>query len=250
MKLKAEYQNIHVTLGGTEILKGLSVQVPEGMVTGIAGPNGCGKSTLVKTTFGICPYRQGEILVDGVPVRRMGRKKLAREVGYVGQDSESVFDFSVYEVVEMAVPPQWDRQKRKEAVESALRELGLLPLAGRGIQTLSGGERKMVFLARALAQDVDFIILDEPTNHLDIRRQLFLLDYLKRSGKTILIVLHDLRLASHYCDFLYLVKEGKAVCRGTPMEALTEEHVMEVFGVAGRAVERPEEGRDFLLHMP
>ena len=97
--MKAEYRNIHAALGGREILKGISLQVPEGGMTGIIGPNGCGKSTFVKTTFGICPYQQGEILVDGIPVKQLGRKKLAARVGYVGQDAGTVFNFSVYEVV-------------------------------------------------------------------------------------------------------------------------------------------------------
>ena len=105
----------------------------------------------------------------------------------------------------------------------------------------------MVFLARAVAQGVDTIILDEPTNHLDIRHQLFLLNYLKQSCKTILIVIHDLRLASYYCDILYLMEEGRVLSHGIPQEVLTRAHVKKVFGISGYMVEREDGEADFAI---
>lgn len=248
--MKLVYENIRVRLGGREILKGLTLSAEKGKITGITGPNGCGKSTLVRTTLGIQPVESGRILLEGRDVLKIPPAELAGEIGYVAQDIPCAFDFSVEEVISMGI---WAGRKRKTgqktegAVEAALKELGILHLKDRSILSLSGGERKLVFLARAAAQGPDLWILDEPTNHLDIRHQLFLMEYLKRSGRTVLAVLHDLRLAAHYCDRLYVLHEGNVAACGTPEEALSEEHVRRVFGICGEAVRRGESGLDFSL---
>jgi iron complex transport system ATP-binding protein len=131
----------------------------------------------------------------------------------------------------------------------SLEQLEITHLKDRNIQSLSGGERKMVFIARAFAQGVDTIILDEPTNHLDIKHQLFILDILRKSKKTILIVLHDLRLAAHYCDTLYLMEKGNVVCSGRPSEVLQKDRVHQVFGVEGFVSEKEDGTLDFQLQM-
>lgn len=246
--MRVSYEDIRVRLGGKEILKGVSLEAREGLMTGIIGPNGCGKSTLIKTTFGICTPISGRVTAGGESVEKLGPRKLASMIGYVGQDVNSVFDFSVADVVAMALYARTDRTlSGSEVVEQALSELKIAHLRDRSILSLSGGERKLVFLARAVAQGADTLILDEPTNHLDIRHQLFLMDYLKKSGKTVLIVLHDLRLAAHYCDYVYLLSKGKLVTEGTPMEALSGEHVGEVFGIRGHACLNEAGQPDFAL---
>ena len=178
----------------------------------------------------------------------MTRKELSEKLGYVGQETACVFDFTVEDIIGMAL---YNRKKEKtsskEIIRHAMEELKITDFSGRNIQTLSGGERKMVFLARAVAQGVDTIILDEPTNHLDICHQLFLLNYLKQSGKTILIVIHDLRLASYYCDTLYLMEEGRVLSHGTPQKVLTRDHVEKVFGISGYMVEREDGEADFAI---
>ncbi len=249
--MKLAYRDIHAALGGSEILHGVDLSAPQGKITGIIGPNGSGKSTLVKTTFRIVPLRQGDILLDGRSVRELSPRQLAARVGYVSQESAAVFDFTVREVVEMAMPPRRAAglPTGRQAVDAALEALGIARLAGRSILSLSGGERKMVFLARAVAQGVDTILLDEPTNHLDISHQLFIMDYLKASGKTVLIVLHDLRLAAHYCDDLCLLERGRVVAAGAPEEVLRAETVERVFHVQGRFVRQADGSPDFLLQM-
>lgn len=247
MKILA-YENIYVRLGGKQILKGASLDVSEGTVTGIIGPNGCGKSTLIKTTFGICQRSAGAIIVKGKNSREYTPRQLAAEIGYVGQDAACAFDFTVREIAAMGMYSRKDKSAPAAAVvESVLNELGISNLADRGIQSLSGGERKMAFIARATVQGADVLILDEPTNHLDIKHQLFLLDYLKESGKTVLIVLHDLRLAAHYCDFVYLMHDGAVYVCGKPIEALSEENVRTVFGINGRAYVTASGQTDFSL---
>ena len=120
-------------------------------------------------------------------------------------------------------------------------------LSERGYLSLSGGEKQRVILARAIAQNTETMILDEPTNHLDIKHQLFLLDYLKNSGKTVLTVLHDLRLAAHYCDRIYLLLDGNIVAEGKPVDVLTTENIQRVFGINGKAIVMPDGQTDFQM---
>ena len=242
------YENVRVRLGGREVLKGVSLETAPGLITGIVGPNGCGKSTLLKTTFGLCRREGGRVLADGRPVEEMGGRALAARVGYVSQEAACVFDFSVSQVVEMALYARRDRGlSRREVVDGALAELGISHLGERSMLSLSGGERKLVFLARAVAQGAETVLLDEPTNHLDIRHQLFLMDYLRHSGRTVLIVLHDLRLAAHYCHRLCLLSQGEVVIQGDPEAVLTRAVVRQVFGVEGCACQTPAGQEDFRL---
>lgn len=240
------YENIQVRLGGKEILTGVSLHTQEGKIVGIIGANGCGKSTLIKTTFDLVPRHGGGIRIDERPVEAYTPRELAAKIGYVGQDSACAFDFSVEDVVRMGLYARKDKQQGKQAVIDAMEELGITRFASRSIQRLSGGERKMVFIARAVAQGADMFLLDEPTNHLDIRHQLFVMDYLKRSGKTTLMVIHDLRLAAHYCDYLYMISDGVVYAEGTPLAVLTRENVRHVFGIDGHA-EDAEGSLDFCL---
>ena len=243
-----EFRDVHVQYGKREILHGVNLAVENGGITGIIGPNGCGKSTLVKSVFGIAPMSAGEVWIDGRSAASMSRREVASVLGYVGQDTNCIFDFFVEDVIGMALYNQKRRRgSSREIIRAAMAELGISRFEGRSIQTLSGGERKLVFLARALAQGVDTIILDEPTNHLDIRNQLFLLDYLRGSGKTILIVLHDLRLAAHYCDRLALMKDGCVIAAGEPQSVLSEAHIHAAFGIRGGIQSLEGAGRDFRI---
>lgn len=244
--MSVSFQNISVRLGKRQILDGACLETTPGQITGIVGPNGSGKSTLIKTLFGIVPKQSGDIFLNGVPLSSLTRKQIASQVGYVGQDAACVFDFSVSEVVEMALYHHAGNGRR--AVEQALSELNITHLAQSSILTLSGGERKMVFLARAVAQGADTLILDEPTNHLDIHHQLFILDYLKKSRKTVLIVLHDLNIAAMYCDHIYAMKDGKIVNHGAPKELLTPAFIREVYKVESKIMTDEDGALHILFH--
>jgi iron complex transport system ATP-binding protein len=249
--MSLNFYQVEATLGRVQILKGVSLSAIDGRLTGIVGPNGSGKTTLIKVLFSLAGLDRGMITVNDVDVKRMSRKQLARCVGYVGQEINCPFDFTVKEVTAMGCFPKERTGRTRRSIENSVAEalavLQMSEFAERSILTLSGGEKKMAFLARAVAQGVGTIVLDEPTNHLDIRHQLFILDYLKNSGKTILLVIHDLTLAARYCDVLYLMHGGHIAAHGSPEQVLTRENVRDVFGVNGLVQQSARGRRDFLL---
>lgn len=236
--MELSFEGIHVTLGKTEILKDVSLTAPDGKITGIVGPNGSGKSTLMKTLFGIVKYQQGQILLDGKPIKSYPRDYLAQHVGYIAQETSCPFDFTVREMVAMGLYPHDKRYRstsKDTIITEALEQTGMGDMGERSFLSLSGGEKKSVMLARAIAQQAQTLVLDEPTNHLDIRHQLFILDFISQKKFTSLIVLHDLNYACMYCDRLYLLHRGTVAAHGTPVEVLTAENVQKVFGVNGCA---------------
>jgi iron complex transport system ATP-binding protein len=234
--MKVEFKDLEVNIRGRQIVRGISLETTENRMVGIIGPNGSGKSTLIKTLFSIVAYQKGEILLDGKNIRSISRKNIARQVSYIGQEMGMSFDFTVREVVEMGRYPYRSKRKIHAVVGEALEILGIGHFFNRNIRTLSGGERKLVYLARTIAQETDTIILDEPTNHLDIKHQLLIMKYLKGSGKTILIVIHDLHLAAKFCDKLYLINQGRVFLRGIPAEVLRRDNVKQVFEVDGEVL--------------
>ncbi len=236
--MELSFEGIHVTLGKTEILKGVDLLAQDGKITGIIGPNGSGKSTLMKTLFGIVKCQKGQILLDGKPIKDYPRDYIAQHIGYIAQETSCPFDFTVREMVAMGLYPH-DRRYRStskdEIITEALEQTGITGMGERSFLSLSGGEKKSVMLARAIAQQAQTLVLDEPTNHLDIRHQLFILDFISQKKFTSLIVLHDLNFACMYCEQLYLLNEGEVVAHGTPVEVLTADNVQKVFGVNGYA---------------
>jgi len=248
--MNVEFKDIYVTLGYQEILHGISLTGRPGQMTGIVGANGCGKSTLIKSLFGIVPVKKGSILLDGTECRTMTKKELSAAVGYVSQEVPCIFDFSVREIVEMGLyARRHGRKDGKKLVQQAIEKLKIGHLSERSILTLSGGERKLAFLARTIAQGVDTIILDEPTNHLDIRHQLDIMNFLKKSGKTVIAVLHDLSLAAHYCDTIYLMRSGACLAHGTPEDTFTRHNIKTAFDVSGAASRNSEGVVEFKLNL-
>jgi iron complex transport system ATP-binding protein len=231
--MQVEFKDLEVSIRGRHIIRGISLETAENRMVGIIGPNGSGKSTLIKALFSIVAYQRGEILLNGKNIRSIGRKTIARQVSYIGQETTAGFDFTVREVVEMGRYPYGSKRNIHAVVCEALEVLGIGHFLNRNIRTLSGGERKLVYLARTIAQETDIVILDEPTNHLDIKHQLLIMQYLKGSGKTVLIVLHDLHLAAKFCDELCLINQGQVFFRGKPAEALRRDTVRQVFEVDG-----------------
>lgn len=217
------------------LLENVNCSFSPGIVYGILGPNGAGKSTFLKTLSRILEPSTGELLWFGRDLRQFSRAEMSRTLSYVSQNSSSDFDFTVRETVEMGCFSGNDSEKVKsDAVEEALCAADIGHISERFVSTLSGGERQRVYIARALATRAPILLLDEPFSSLDIRHRLEiweLLRLLARSGKIVIVVLHDFPAAEHYCDEVLVFSEGKCCASGPYREVMTADFLKEKFGV-------------------
>ncbi|MGW3799595.1 ABC transporter ATP-binding protein [Streptomyces clavifer] len=241
--------------GGRIVLDGVSIAPPPGATVGLLGPNGSGKSTLLRVMAGVLTPGAGVVTLDGRSLADTGRRTVARRVAVVDQHAVTQVELSVLDVIRLGRIPHrraWSAPGPEDetAVREALERTGLADRAGQSWHTLSGGERQRVQIARALAQQPRELLLDEPTNHLDIQHQLELLSLVAALPVTAVIALHDLNLASMFCDRVTVMREGRAVAAGTPTEVITEELIAEVYGV--RAVVTPDgpDGRPSVRFLP
>ncbi len=241
--------------GNRNVLEEVSLRVEPGAFVGILGPNGSGKSTLLKTLYaGIRPVR-GTIELDGTNLDALSRKAIARKMAVVGQENAIPFNFRAREIVAMGRTPhkclfEPDTLQDRKAVQSAMELLGVADLADRDFSQLSGGEKQRVLIARAFAQEAEFLVLDEPTNHLDISYQLQALEALRASKKTVLAALHDLNLAAMFCTEIYLLKDRRVLCHGRPEEILTPLKIREVFDVKCEIQTCPQTGKIHVVYLP
>jgi iron complex transport system ATP-binding protein len=224
--------------GNRAVLHGVSLEVEPGEMLAIVGPNGAGKSTLLRMLGGSLVPWQGAVEVLATPLASFERRALARRLAFVGQDNPVAFSFTVLEVVLMGRAPHlgsfhFESPGDLTLARAALERFDLLALATRPIQELSGGERKRVFLARALAQEPRVALLDEPTAHLDLRHVAEIFAHFgelrAERGLAVVATLHDLNAAAMYADRVLLLKDGVAIGWGTPDEVLTEDKLREVY---------------------
>ncbi|MFA6109717.1 MAG: ABC transporter ATP-binding protein [Candidatus Latescibacterota bacterium] len=222
------------------VVRGIDLELGEGEFLGLIGPNGCGKSTLIRAVTGVVPVMAGRVEVQGREVRTLGRRMVAQLLGVVPQETTCEFDFAVREIVAMGRHAYLDRfhgpsRADLAVVEEVLHLTGTSHLADRSILELSGGERQRVIVARALAQTPRVLLLDEPTNHLDINHQVEVFDLLaqlnEEQGLTVVCVTHDLNFAAAYCGRVLLMSEGRARACGPPAEVVTESLISEVYGL-------------------
>ena len=228
--------DIKMEIGNNEILKGVSIDSKNREFIGIIGPNGSGKSTLLKCIYRILKPNNGCIMLGEEDISKMSVKESAKKLAVVAQHNYYNFDFSVGEVVLMGRSPhkkslEPDNSEDYDIVNESLEKVGMLGFKNRSFSTLSGGEQQRVILARASAQQTPCLILDEPTNHLDIKYQLSLLNIVKSLNLTIISAIHDLNIASMYCDRLFVMKNGRIVGMGTPQEVLTKEFIKEIYDI-------------------
>lgn len=221
------------------VLQDISFRVEKGEFVGVIGPNGSGKTTLLKILYRLLTPQKGEILFNLAPMKRMDRADIAKRIAVVAQETQLLFPFSVLETVLMGRSPYlghltFEGKKDLEISKKAMEWTKILPFSERPMDELSGGERKRVFIARALAQEPEVILLDEPTANLDIHHQIDFLDLIltlnRERGLTIFMASHDMNIASEFCDRLILLQGGRIFKMGSPGEVITKENIEKVYG--------------------
>lgn len=235
-----DVKNLTIQLNDKIILDGVTVTIPKGRVTSIIGPNGVGKSTLLKAMGKINSTYQGDILLDNVDIRSIKRKAFAQRLAILPQGMQAPADVTVRQLVDYGRFPyrSWFSSHKKEdeeIVDWAMEETQVIDLAHRQLVSLSGGERQRAWIAMALAQKPEILLLDEPTTYLDIAHQLEVMEIVTRLnmdlGLTVIMVLHDLNQAVKYSDYLVVVKDKGIYTAGAPDKVMNETFLKDVFGV-------------------
>ncbi|MDR6225915.1 heme ABC transporter ATP-binding protein [Desmospora profundinema] len=244
---------------GRQVLRDVNLMLDKGEMVGVIGPNGCGKTTLVRLLCGEEEPDGGKVRFQGKDMAAWNQRERARQMAVLPQEGLPPISFTVEEVVAMGRHPHqgiwpWTVRDDHETVDRVLEQTGLTARRHRPVHLLSGGERQRVAIAKAMAQEPACLLLDEPTTFLDIAHQLSILDRIQRwrreCGLAVLVVFHDLNLAAQYCDRLLLMKEGAVVMEGTPPDVLRASWIDEVYGVKPIITNHPVSGVPQVLLQP
>jgi iron complex transport system ATP-binding protein len=249
-------RNVSAGYGSQCVLHEVSLEVGRGQIVGVIGPNGCGKTTLLRVASGALPPMSGQVHVAGEDIRRTTGRRLAKVMACLLQDFSLDLPFIIRDVVLMGRWPYlhrlgWETHEDRRIAQQAMELADVSHLADRSIVQCSGGERQRTFSAMCLAQQPQVLLLDEPTTHLDIAHQLSLLDLIRalnrQTGMTVLAVFHDLNLASEYCDGLVLLKRGRVDIQGAPQAVLTAERIRRVYGINVVVVQNPVSSKPHIV---
>lgn len=239
------FEHITIEYGKKTILRDLSFDIPKNKIVSLIGPNGCGKSSLLKTVSRAVTPKTGHPVYNNKPVSKYPPKQTAQKIAYLAQVHTSPPDIDVNTLVSYGRYPYMKfgrglTAEDKKIVNDAIYMTGLTNLQFQSLDTLSGGERQRAWIAMTVAQQPEILILDEPTTYLDIGFQVEVLELVRKlnreMGITILMVLHDLNLAARYSDSLYAIKDGKVYAGGTPAEVLTTDHLQTIFGIDAQII--------------
>ena len=232
-------RDVSVRLGGNPILKSVSFEARAGEVAGLIGPNGAGKSTLLRVLAGLLRPESGDVRIDDEPLRGLNSGQRARRIAFMPQH-DATHPFTAIETVLMGRYAHLGRfelegRQDRDIALSAMARTDTAQFEDRQLDRLSGGERQRVILARALAQQAGVILLDEPSASLDLRHRLAIMETLREEVAArqvaVVVALHDVSLASRYCDRLTLMSDGRIADEGSPVEVLTPENLRSTFGV-------------------
>lgn len=239
MSIQLKVDQLNYLIKDKNILNNISFTVGKGEILGIIGPNGAGKTSLLRCISNqqySTPHSStsGNIYLKNKLITQYSAKELAQHFALVAQKSSAIFSLTVVDIVKMGLLPHkslfaLDSDHDKQQVQLALTKVGLAHAGKIHFNQLSGGEQQRVLIARALVQKTQILILDEPTNHLDVYYQHQILNLVKNLAVTVVMTVHDLNLASQYCQRLLLLNEGKLIADGTPKDVLTEQQLQHVF---------------------
>lgn len=252
--LKLEVKNLEFSIDNKKILDDVTINVSKGSFVGVIGPNGSSKSTLLKNIYRVYKPSKGEIIVDGKSIFKISSKDCAKKISVLAQESSTQFDFTVEDIVKMGRYPYKSvfedySNSDMNMVHEMIDKVGLKEHLYRNFNSLSGGEKQRTLIARSLVQDTDFLILDEPTNHLDIGYQIQIMDMVKSLNITTLAAIHDMNIASMYCDYLIVMKKGKIIRAGKTEDILTEELLSSLFGVSCHIGINPITSKKHIFYM-
>lgn len=249
-------EQLDIAYDDTIIVKELNMQIPHGKVTSIIGPNGCGKSTVLKAVGRILKPKCGMVYLDGDDIRNLSTKEVAKKMAILPQTPTAPSGLTVSELVAYGRFPHQKgfgklTPEDKKIVKWALEVTKLSGFEDREVDTLSGGQRQRVWIAMALAQQTDLILLDEPTTYLDLAHQLEVLSLLFELNRdqncTIVMVLHDLNLAARFSDYMIAIQKGKIIKHGSPKEVMTARVLGKTFQIDAVIVQEPRTGRPICL---
>ncbi|MDQ3151148.1 MAG: ABC transporter ATP-binding protein [Actinomycetota bacterium] len=247
---------VRLAYGDHVVVDGLDLDVLDGTITAVIGPNGCGKSTLLRALARLMPTSAGQVLLDGKRIDRIPTREVAKVLGVLPQAPIAPEGLTVADLVSRGRHPHqaWYRQwssSDQDAVAEALTWTDMLDLAERPVDQLSGGQRQRAWISMALAQGTDLLLLDEPTTFLDLAHQIDVLDLVERlhaeTGRTVVMVLHDLNLAARYAGRLVAMRDGAIAAQGTPAKVLTVELLSDVFGLEAKVISDPVSGTPLVI---
>lgn len=237
METILQAEHLCYSVSDRDLIRDISLEIPQGSFVGLIGHNGSGKSTLLKTIYRVYPATSGKVYLNGADMDKLGNREIAQQMAVVTQEHDIHFDFTVMELMmigrysHQSVFSQ-KQSNEEEICRKALAMVGMEDFAARSFQSLSGGEKQRVLIASAFSRETELVILDEPTNHLDVGYQFLIMDLMKQQkGITVFSSIHDMNIAMRYCDYIIALKQGTVAAVGKPQEVLTKSLLEDLFRV-------------------